>query len=441
MTTEVKPQQKPYRILVLGDYRANTGFGIVMASLMPRLAKILEKEWEINICAINYWGEAYWETPNMYVFSGPNLSADAGVGRGRNPNASPDEFGRSGFLRVLYQSNADVGDNTPSSQMGYDGIFIIQDAHVACGMVPNLRNIQSEFKKANKKNFKSILYFPIDSGLIDRHVQNIEFFDKLITYNEYSRNEVLKCKPGLKGKINIMPHGIDNKHFYPIPKESIQDFRAKYFGENKDKFIVLNLNRNQPRKDIPCTIFGFQEFLKKNPDSFLYLHMNPKDAKGWNLHFVLEQTDLVEGRDYMFPPAEIQNHGADTQMLNKIYNACDVYLTTSLGEGWGLGVTEAMACNLPVIAPAHTSFNEIGDHGNRLYALENLYPVCSSTDSIIREQCDYIEVAEKLSFVDRERSLNTDSYWDKIYSASKYMETLDWDDLANRWARIIEQSL
>ena len=43
-----------------------------------------------------------------------------------------------------------------------------------------------------------------------------------------------------------------------------------------------------------------------------------------------------------------------------LYNAADLYLTTSLGEGWGLGVTEAMSCHTPVAMPKHTSLDEIG---------------------------------------------------------------------------------
>jgi hypothetical protein len=31
-------------------------------------------------------------------------------------------------------------------------------------------------------------------------------------------------------------------------------------------------------------------------------------------------------------------NGTTLEMLNKIYNATDVYLTTTLGEGWGLMV-------------------------------------------------------------------------------------------------------
>lgn len=432
MENEIKPVPKRYRVLFLGDAKANTGFGIVTENIIPRVARILIKEWEFNICAINYWGQPYWQTENLYIFSGPKLSA-----MGSNPEQSKDEFGRSAFLRVLNQSNEDINDGTPPDQMGYDVIFIIQDASVACNMVPNLETIKREFKQKNKKNFKSILYFPVDNELVPRIIKEIEFFDNLVTYNEYSRRMVLRLKPELLKRIKVIPHGIDLNQFFPINNEEKKDFRKQYFGENADKFIVINLNRNQPRKDIPCTIFGFHEYRKANPNSFLYLHMNPADPKGWDLRLVLEQTGLIEGVDFMFPPLAVQNHGTDTVTLNKIYNACDVYLTTSLGEGWGLGVTEAMAAGIPVIAPLHTSFTEIGDHGKRIYALENLYPYCGSFDNVIREQCDYMEVAEKLTLVENHWREGNPELSLKLYKANEYMHTLEWDRLAKIWADMI----
>jgi glycosyltransferase involved in cell wall biosynthesis len=42
-----------------------------------------------------------------------------------------------------------------------------------------------------------------------------------------------------------------------------------------------------------------------------------------------------------------------------IYSVADGYLTTTLGEGWGLGIIEALACGLPVAVPDHTGCGEI----------------------------------------------------------------------------------
>jgi glycosyltransferase involved in cell wall biosynthesis len=47
------------------------------------------------------------------------------------------------------------------------------------------------------------------------------------------------------------------------------------------------------------------------------------------------------------------------EIVREIYNAADLMLTTTLGEGWGFALTEALACGCPIAAPAHTSCWEI----------------------------------------------------------------------------------
>ena len=75
------------------------------------------------------------------------------------------------------------------------------------------------------------------------------------------------------------------------------------------------------------------------------------------------------GEDFVIPQPGTFNPGVGfpVNILNEIYNASDLYLTTAWGEGWGLTVTEAMCCHVPVVAPANTSLIEILDSGNRGY--------------------------------------------------------------------------
>jgi glycosyltransferase involved in cell wall biosynthesis len=88
----------------------------------------------------------------------------------------------------------------------------------------------------------------------------------------------------------------------------------------------------------------------------LLLRMDPMSAMGGiHLELAAKQLGLTYGKEWCHigPVAD--------ELLAGLYNAADLYLTTSLGEGWGLGVTEAMACHTPVAMPAHTSLLEIGD--------------------------------------------------------------------------------
>jgi len=421
--------EKNYKILFLGDYNCHTGFATVSHNIKKQLKNNFGANMQFDVCAINYFGEPYTEQDGTYVVSAVKSAT------------KKDDFGRFGFLKILKDSNE------------YDGIFIIQDLGVILPIVPILKTIKEEKIANNKKQFKSIFYFPVDAPLVEKLTEGLEFFDSIVAYTEYGRNEVLRLRHELKKKIKVIPHGNNPKQFFPLPQNEVLEFRKEYFGRNADKFIITNINRNQPRKDIPTTIFSFIEAKKQweehqiEKQPFLYLHLHPKDPMGWDIRCILAQTDLIEGEDYKLLDIHLANNGASIEMLNKIYNASDVYLTTTLGEGWGLTLTEAMATKTPVICPKSTSFIEMTDNGKRAYTLDNLIPTSTTFDSTIRQQCDYIEVADTILYIakglqgDYENLNFLENYNNRINSAYKWMQGLDWKIISKVWVDLFKKTL
>jgi glycosyltransferase involved in cell wall biosynthesis len=405
-------------MLALWDYNSFTGFATVSKNLVINWQKIFGATMKLDIVAVNYFGEDYSEGENIRV-----ISAKA-------RDVAKDDFGRYVFMRSL-------------KDIDYDLIFILQDLGVVVPMINLLQEIKDENKKSNKKQFKSILYYPVDFVLTPNLGVGLEFFDSLATYTEYGRFHTLRLKPQIKGKLKVIPHGNNMTNFYPLPFEEAEDFRNKYFGEkNAKKFIVGSINRNQSRKDIPTTIFGFLEYWESNKDSFLYLHMNPKDPMGWHLRTILAQTPLREGEDFMFPPQDEYNKGADVAKLNKIYNSIDCFLSTATGGGWELTVTEAMSAKKPVIIPKHTSFEHLGGtNGERAYMLETLYPIVAMVDNVIRFQSDLYEIAEKLHEVNRDIEISSVVLQTKVEKAYKFVESLDWSGISKTFAEEIKRLL
>jgi glycosyltransferase involved in cell wall biosynthesis len=407
-------------ILCLFDYKATTGFATVSQNIVPRIKKHFGENITLHICSINYFGDTIYEPDGTVIFSALKSAP------------KKDDFGRFGFLKVLKDSDE------------YDGIFIIQDLGIIIPIIEILKTIKDEKRQNNKKNFKSIFYFPVDCRLVKKLVEHIEFFDTLVTYTEYGRNEVLRLRPELKTKLKVVPHGTDNQSFYPITVSEKKEFRKEYFGENSDKFIIMNLNRNQPRKDIPNTIFGFIEaknnwkFPERKP--FLYLHCNPTDPMGHNLRSIFLQTDLVEGEDYMFPSKNEENHGTDIVKLNKIYNSVDLYVTTTLGEGWGLGFTEAAATKLPIICPNHTSFTEMSGNGNRAFVMDELVPYVNSIDNIVRQQTYYIDVSDSILSVVEDIIELDEQVIPRTDRAYEWAISLNWDEVCKKWINYFKET-
>jgi glycosyltransferase involved in cell wall biosynthesis len=408
--------RKPFRILALFDYNSFTGFATVSKNLVKNWQRTFGDAMKLDIVAVNYFGQDYSETDNIRVISA------------KRRDIAEDDFGRYVFMRSIMD-------------IDYDLIFILQDLGVVVPTIPHIKKLLEDKKNGNRKQFKSILYFPVDFALTPNLAVGLEFFDVLATYTDYGKNHVLRLRPDLKAKVKVVPHGNNMENFYPVPSEEAQSFRKEYFKENADKFIIGCVNRNQPRKDIPTTIFGFLEYWEEhNKNSLLYLHMNPKDPMGWNLKTILSQTPLKEGVDYGFPPVEDYNKGSDVSKLNFIYNSLDCFISTATGGGWELTVTEAMSARKPVVIPKHTSFEHLGgSNGERAYFLETLYPIVAPVDNIIRFQSDLYEIAETLNNVKQDIDANSPELNSKIEKAYKFVESHDWKEISKSFSDDIKR--
>jgi glycosyltransferase involved in cell wall biosynthesis len=396
-------------MLCLFDYNSFTGFSSVSKNLVLQWRKTFGNSLKLDIVAINYFGDDYNQDENIRVISA------------KKKDIKEDDFGRHVFLATILRDD-------------YDAIFILQDLGVIIPIIPHLKDLKAKKAAENKKSFKSFFYFPVDFALNPVLVKNLEFFDGLYTYTQYGKDMVSALRPDLKTRLHVVPHGNNHEDYYKLDADEAKAFRESYFGENAYKFIVGNVNRNQSRKDIPNTIFGFMEFWNSNPNSFLYLHMNPIDPMGWDLRTILRQTPLVEGKDYCFPSEEDYNKGADVKKMNGIYNSLDAFLTTTTGEGWGLTITEAMACGVPVVAPAHTSVLEIADKGRRAYMLDSLYPCVAMVDNTIRFQTDIYEIAEVLMQISDKSEVSIKITQEKVSNAINYVKLLSWDWIAKRFS-------
>jgi glycosyltransferase involved in cell wall biosynthesis len=439
------------RILLYGDYNCDTGFSQVLTNLYAQVRAYINKGYQYDIIAINWYGD---RMPDDYEIQKDEAgdfkrveemidgkitkvlkrikktdSTGALVYSAYHNDGKEDVFGRNCFVSLL-------------SSIDYSLVFMIQDLGTVTPIFPVIRDIKEIKRKQGSKLFKTIFYFPVDGVMLNVWLKDFDCIDRVICYTEYGKMMVQSMRPELK--IGVILHGIDTGTFRRLPEEDVKEFREAFFGKNAGKTIVSNINRNQFRKDIPTTIFAFKEYKENyNPNSFLYLHMDPEDIQGWNLKVVMAQVALKQYEDYMFTPPNLLKEKPDPGFMNCIYNASDVYVTTTTGEGFGLTILEAMAAKTPVIAPYNTSIIEIdgGDKrdspGDRISLLEIFRPFVSRFDNMIRTQCDIKEVADTIDCVVRNEA------WMKAKAeeASKYAKSLNWRDIGKRWVEEFKKLL
>ena len=412
------------KVLCLFDYKCHTGWASTSTNIIQQLKNHYGKKIQFDIIAINYFGEPIIETDGTFIISAVKSATKI------------DKHGRMGFLKILKESN------------DYDAIFIMEDLGVITPMIPVIKFIRDEKIKNNKKLFKSIFYTCVDCNITNDFTSDLDFFTSVFAYTEYTSKQLLNLNPKLLNSLQIINSGININEFYVLDNNENLKFRKEYFAENADKIIFSNINRNQSRKDMPTTIFSFVKAREiwetKGYDRklFLYLHCDPKDPMGWDLRLLLKQTNLVENEDYKLLSEDFCKNGTTTEMLNKIYNATDVYITTTLGEGWGLTFVEAAVTKTPIIAPYSSSFMEMSKNSERAYMLKKFNPTANVSDSMIRLQCNQDEVVDKILYVAEGLIGKLDStnnftklHKDMIEKAYIWATNLSWDIVGKSWIK------
>lgn len=155
--------------------------------------------------------------------------------------------------------------------------------------------------------------------------------------------------------IKYVPHGINEKMFFPITKEmkeyeKVQSKREKFFGTDQPEFVVLYNARNIRRKSLPDLIAGYALFCDKigkdkAKKCALLLHTQPVDENGTDLPAVIELLC-----DPTYQRVVFSTDRNSTEDMNILYNCADVVALVSSNEGWGLSLTEGMMCGKPIIA-------------------------------------------------------------------------------------------
>ena len=164
-------------------------------------------------------------------------------------------------------------------------------------------------------------------------------------------NEVAKNKPRTKTDCTYLPHGIDEKKFYPISVFDDEykevDLFKKQLTDDGIEFIVFYNNRNIRRKMPGDVILAFKTFCDSlSPEEAdkccLLMHTAPVDENGTDLP-VVAKTLCPEYKVY-FSANKIE-----PKQLNHLYNMADVTINIASNEGFGLGTCESLMAGTPII--------------------------------------------------------------------------------------------
>eukprot|EP01046_Picozoa_sp_COSAG06_P009279 COSAG06_NODE_481_length_15160_cov_3.931479_25_plen_484_part_00 len=167
---------------------------------------------------------------------------------------------------------------------------------------------------------------------------------------------VLKDIDNSKRVFKYVPHGLDEKSYYPLSQDEkasheFKTFEQSLLGKEDRDFTLFFNSRNIRRKAIPDTMMAFRAFLDSLPyeealKCKLILHTEIVTNHG---------TDLAKVKEYLFGEkyddcVVFSVNKLSRKQLNYLYNLADTQILLTSNEGWGLTITEAILSGTPIIA-------------------------------------------------------------------------------------------
>lgn len=397
---------------MLADAGCTTGFGRVSHAIGDRLVR--DYGHDIHVIAVNYDGD-YWNTPMKLYLPSKLVQGDL--------------YGQSRFVELL-------GEVMP------DLIFMINDPYVVLRLL---------FRNKHDPDFvlsrlRPILaYMPVDGYDFPKVWSELPALvggtDQIPSSPPPSFHPVVMSRHGhtMFPGAPLIYHGVDTETFHPATPQNPVIMSSGVRIESKkdakraldldpDGFLVLRVDRNSHRKDYADTWKALVPVLRRHTDMHVWFHCKA-EGDSVELPQVLGREPDVSNR-FHFPGHFNTKIGWTENDLVAVYNAADLFVSTSEGEGFGLTLAEAAACQLPIIAQNVSAIPEVVGPGGILLEPERRITVDSGQDLWLPNVASFTDAIEHMySSRGMRRQLGE--------AGRAHVSGLTWDEATRRFDELI----
>jgi glycosyltransferase involved in cell wall biosynthesis len=196
------------------------------------------------------------------------------------------------------------------------------------------------------------------SPLIEKTV--ISRSDKIIAVSNYTKKSLISIYNILPSRIEVIPNGI-NVNDYAFAENEILEYKRLLGILNCFTFLFVG-RLNDPRKNLLLVLNALKIICRKKFVKLILV------GTGYNVKLSkmisslgIEKNVIVLG-------------SLDAVTLKKCYCACDALVSSSLLEGFGLVILEAMASAKPIVALNSGAVSELVRNGENGFLVENSDP-------------------------------------------------------------------
>ena len=317
---------------MLGDAGVSTGFGVVINNVGKRLVE--NHGHEVHVLASGFRGDPHGLPMQLW-----RANADDEI----------DVYGKKRIAEILKKIEPDV-------------VFILNDPHVICRLL-----FSNEFDPQQYlRRFRPVIsYFTVDGTNLPEGWKVFSRHSKPVAMSEHGQSQV----PGSE----LVHHGVDTDTFHPatpdwpVVTSTGEVIRSKAdaklaFGYDPSHFMVLRVDRNGWRKDFGSTWKALVPVVAGHEDIHVHFHCAGNDQAGGPMMPALFTRNMATAGRFKIS----DRVDWPTEDLVALYNAADAFVTTSMGEGFGLTIAEALACGVPVVAQNVSAIPEVVGPGGLL---------------------------------------------------------------------------
>jgi len=323
----------PIRFLLVSTHTEQvTGYSKVSYNLLKQLGTLQP------LIKIFHFG--FQRTPARLPAPARPISGIIQYDAAANEDPKEQGFGFNKFKEYVDTVNPDI-------------IMIYNDPIVIHQFIQQLKDTPKSWKLWV---YLDQVYKGADMNLL-RNIENAS--DRIICFTEEWKKYLLTRITTPNIKIDVLEHGVDPLVFKPLSDGERAGIRKNLNLKPEDK-VFLNMNRNSQRKRLDLTIMAFTRLLKKFPDApyhlLLVTGVKPEAGAFYQpLQIYLNELELL-GLDNLKYGTRVTivdttppNAYFNDEAVNQLYNAADVGINTSAGEGFGLCQLEHMATGAPQV--------------------------------------------------------------------------------------------
>ena len=247
----------------------------------------------------------------------------------------PRTFGNRANNYLKNNNNYDVIIDNQSISYG---LIEIQKRFPLIEIIHHPITFDFKFELAASKKIKYKISRYLWYSFLKMQKQVAPKLQNIITVSQSSKKGIIEefnCK---KNNILVINNGLDTEEFSPI-EESVRDLNR----------LITTASADVPLKGLDYSLKALKILKKDNPNIHLIVIGSPK--KGGHTERLIKELNI---EDNVFFKKHISK-----EEIRKLYSTSSVAIVSSLYEGFGYPVIEAMSCEVPLIATNVSSIPEL----------------------------------------------------------------------------------